>query len=121
MPFAISGEQNSNIYQTERKSDKIVPTGPAHDVRSSAAEDIAMQVSLNQHLDEVGETYGEHFVHAGSYGVTLVVAGLACLVHAALPFLFERTGSDAIRTLHGRMASRGRMDPPTAAELMYQI
>jgi hypothetical protein len=80
-----------------------------------------MQVSLTKHLDEVGETYGEHFAHAGGYGVTLVVAGLACLVHAVAPFLFERTGSDAIRTLHGRMASRGRMDPPTAAELMYQI
>ena len=76
---------------------------------------------INQHLEEVGETYGEHMVHAGSYGVTLVVAGLACLVHAALPFLFERTGSAAIKTLHARMAARGRMDPPTAAELMYQI
>ena len=78
-------------------------------------------MNFNQHLDDVGETYGEHMVHAGSYGVTLVLAGLACLVHAALPFLFERTGSEAIRTLHARMAARGRMDPPSAAELMYQI
>jgi len=78
-------------------------------------------VRINQHLEEVGETYGEHMMHAGSYGVTLVAAGLACLVHAALPFLFERTGSAAIKSLHARMAARGRMDPPTAAELMYQI
>jgi hypothetical protein len=121
MLLATNGELHSNIYQIEREFDKILLAGRAHDQRSSTAGDIAMQVSLNKHLDEVGETYGEHFVHAGGYGVTLVVAGLACLVHAALPFLFERTGSDAIRTLHGRMASRGRMDPPTAAELMYQI
>ncbi|HEX5378881.1 MAG TPA: DUF6356 family protein [Phenylobacterium sp.] len=80
-----------------------------------------MSMSLNKHLDEVGETYGEHFAHAGGYGVTLLTAGLACLVHAALPFLFERTASDAIRTLHARMAARGRMHPPTAAELTYQI
>ena len=80
-----------------------------------------MSLPLTRHLDEVGETYGEHMVHAGSYGVTLVVAGLACLVHAVLPFLFERTGSAAIKSLHARMAARGRMDPPTAAELMYQI
>lgn len=78
-------------------------------------------MSMSKHLDEVGETYSEHFVHAGSYGVTLLAAGLACLVHAVLPFLFERTGSEAIKTLHARMAARGRMTPPTAAELMYQI
>jgi hypothetical protein len=80
-----------------------------------------MQVSLTNHLEDVGETYGEHFVHAGGYGVTMILAGLACLIHAAAPFLFERTGSDAIRALHGRMARRGRMDPPTTAELTYQI
>lgn len=80
-----------------------------------------MPVNLNKHLDEVGETYGEHFAHAGGYGVTLLGAGLACLVHAVLPFLFERTGSDAIRALHAHMAARGRMDAPTAAELTYQI
>ena len=76
---------------------------------------------MSKHLDEVGETYGEHMIHAGDYGLTLVVAGIACLIHAVLPFLFETTGSKAIRTLHGRMASRGRIDPPTAAELVYQI
>ena len=76
---------------------------------------------MSKHLDEVGETYSEHMIHAGSYGLTLLVAGVACLVHAVLPFLFETTGSRAIRTLHSRMANRGRMDPPTAAELMYQI
>ena len=76
---------------------------------------------MSKHLDEVGETYGEHMVHAGGYGLTLLVAGLACLVHAVLPALFETTGSRAIRGLHARMASRGRMDLPTAAELMYQI
>ena len=76
---------------------------------------------MSKHLDEVGETYSEHMIHAGSYGLTLLVAGVACLVHAVLPFLFETTGSRAIRTLHSRMAIRGRMDPPTPAELMYQI
>lgn len=67
-------------------------------------------MSLSRHLDEVGETYSEHFLHAGSYGVTLFVAGLACLVHALLPFLFERTASDCIKSLHARMTARGRME-----------
>ncbi len=74
-----------------------------------------MQISLNKHLDEVGETYGEHFAHAGGYGVTLLVAAMACMVHAILPFLFERTASDCIRNLHWRMAARGRMAAPEGA------
>lgn len=68
-----------------------------------------MTTSLFAHLEEVDETYGEHMVHAGGYGVSLLVAGLACLIHAILPFAFERTGSDCIRKLHARMAARGRM------------
>ncbi len=73
-----------------------------------------MSNPITQHLDEVGETYGEHLVHAGGYGVLLLTAGLACLVHALLPFLFERTGSDCIRTLHARMSARGRIAGPAA-------
>jgi hypothetical protein len=38
----------------------------------------------------------------------MVFAGLACLVHALLPFLFVRTGSDCIRRLHERMQVRRR-------------
>jgi hypothetical protein len=69
---------------------------------------------LTQHLEEVDESYTEHMAHAGGYGVALLVAGLACLVHAVAPFLFERTGSDCIRTLHARMSSRGRIARPSA-------
>lgn len=76
-----------------------------------------MQINLNKHLDEVGETYGEHFAHAGGYGVTLLIAAMACMVHAILPFLFERTASDCIRNLHARMAARGRMAAPEGAGL----
>jgi hypothetical protein len=41
----------------------------------------------------------------------LFLASLACFVHALLPFLFERTGSTAIQSLHGSMVmSRLRRD-----------
>ena len=33
----------------------------------------------------------------------MVFAGIACLVHAVLPFLFVRTGSQAIAELNERM------------------
>ena len=61
---------------------------------------------LTSHLDEVGESYGEHFVHAGRFGLSMVVGGLACFVHALLPFACVNTGSNTIRRLHGSMTKR---------------
>lgn len=60
---------------------------------------------FTDHPASVGETYGQHFHHAGSFGVRMILAGFACLVHAVLPFLFVRTGSAAITELHRRMVT----------------
>ena len=43
---------------------------------------------LKRHPAEQGETYGEHFRVAVSVGGPMVLAGLACLVHAILPLWF---------------------------------
>ena len=59
-----------------------------------------------EHPASVGETYGEHFVVAGSFGWALFKASLACFVHAVLPFAFEKTGSKAISELHTRMVMK---------------
>jgi hypothetical protein len=58
---------------------------------------------FTRHPASVGETYGEHMLVASSFGLKLLLAALACFVHALLPFLFERTGSTAVQFLHGRM------------------
>lgn len=63
---------------------------------------------FNTHPASVGESYGEHMVVASGFGLRMVLAGLACLVHGLLPFLFVRTGSDAIRDLHTRMVTNRR-------------
>ncbi|WP_230482421.1 DUF6356 family protein [Sphingomonas sp. Leaf21] len=63
---------------------------------------------LFKHPRSVGESYGEHLLVAGSFGVSMVGAGLACLVHAVVPCLFERTGSKTIEHLHGRMIRNRR-------------
>jgi hypothetical protein len=78
---------------------------------------------FNEHPASVGESYGEHLVHASTFGVHMVLAGLACLVHALLPFLFVRTGSAAIATLYTRMVThRRKPDADTAAQpLTYVI
>lgn len=62
--------------------------------------------SFTRHPRSVGESYGEHFAVAASFGASMVAAGLACLIHALLPFLFERTGSRCVQRLHTRMANR---------------
>jgi hypothetical protein len=75
-------------------------------------------MSLNrlftEHPEAVGETYGEHLVMASGFGLKMIGAGLACLVHGLLPFLFVKTGSLAITELHQRMVTnRSRKAPAT--------
>jgi hypothetical protein len=74
---------------------------------------MAMKKLFTEHPATVGETYSQHFVHAGGFGVRMVFAGMACLVHAVLPFLFVKTGSRAITVLHDRMViNRHNLTPP---------
>ena len=60
------------------------------------------------HPEAVGESYTEHFGVASRFGLRMVLAGLACLVHAVLPFAFVTTASQTIRELHDRMVNRHR-------------
>ncbi|MBU4435711.1 MAG: hypothetical protein KKC14_15020 [Alphaproteobacteria bacterium] len=61
---------------------------------------------FTRHPQAVGETYGQHLGAACGFGLTLIGAGLACLVHALLPFAFERTGSNTVRRLNDRLSRR---------------
>lgn len=60
---------------------------------------------FTEHPASVGESYGEHLVMAGSFGLRMMLGGVACLIHAVLPFLFVRTGSVQISTLHETMVT----------------
>lgn len=66
---------------------------------------------FNDHPASVGESYAEHLAAASGFGWRMILAGLACLAHGLLPFLFTRTGSDAIRDLHTRMVTNRRRMP----------
>ena len=61
---------------------------------------------FTEHPASVGESYSEHMGQALCFGSRMVLAGLACLLHGVLPFLFVRTGSRAIAELNDRMISR---------------
>lgn len=66
---------------------------------------------FTRHPATVGESYGEHFVAATGFGLRMLLGAAACLVHAVLPFLFVKTGSDIIRTLNDRMVVNRRRKP----------
>ena len=51
--------------------------------------------------------------------MTLIAAGIACVIHAVFPFLFEKTASHCVARLHGTMALRGRL--PRRDETLVQI
>jgi hypothetical protein len=67
---------------------------------------------FTQHPASVGESYSEHMGQAVCFGSRMVLAGLACLLHGVLPFLFVRTGSRTIAELNERMSSRHSLPQP---------
>lgn len=59
------------------------------------------------HPASVDETYLEHMAFAGKFSVKLFAAGCAALVHAVLPFCFEKTASRIVADLYNRTHNRG--------------
>jgi len=58
------------------------------------------------HLAEARETYFEHWRFAAGVGLLLIGAGLACLIHAAVPSLCEKTASRTVSRLTVLFAQR---------------
>jgi hypothetical protein len=71
--------------------------------------------AFTEHPASVGESYSRHCVCAFGFGARMVVAGIACMIHALLPFLFVRTGSRAIAELNERMIASRRAAPDALA------
>jgi hypothetical protein len=55
--------------------------------------------SSRTHLQEAGETYGEHMRFAVAVALMALGAGLACLIHAIVPALCRGTCSATVREL----------------------
>ncbi|MFK0685579.1 DUF6356 family protein [Ochrobactrum sp. BD67] len=63
---------------------------------------------FTDHPSSVDETYFEHMLFASRFSAKLLGAALAALIHAILPFLFEKTASTIVRQLYERTHNRGR-------------
>ncbi len=73
------------------------------------------RLSFTEHPASVGETYLEHMGMALSFAGSLALAAAACLMHAILPFAFERTGSRAVERLYRRMVTHRAKTPARSA------
>jgi hypothetical protein len=60
---------------------------------------------FTEHPASVGETYFQHLRAAAGFSATMMLGGMACLLHAIFPFAFRKTGSECISQLHERMVS----------------
>ncbi len=74
-----------------------------------------IQRLFTEHPRSVDESYLQHLAAALGFSVRLALAALACLVHAFLPFLFVKTGSAMITTLHDRMVTNRHRLPAGAS------
>jgi hypothetical protein len=63
---------------------------------------------FSEHPASVGETYAEHMRSAFRFGVLLLGASIACLVHGILPWVLKTRGSETVRLLYDRMINDRR-------------
>lgn len=55
-----------------------------------------MKNIFTKHPNSIGETYFQHLRFASQFGITMMIGGIACLIHALFPFVFEKTGSNIL-------------------------
>lgn len=61
---------------------------------------------FKDHPTSLGMSWAEHGAGAAIIGARLVGAGLACIVHAAIPALFTETAGRTVKSLHDDMIRR---------------
>ncbi|MFM7454793.1 MAG: DUF6356 family protein [Cyanobium sp.] len=61
---------------------------------------------FSEHPASVGESYFGHLLQASSFGLRMMFAGIACVLHGLLPFLFVTTGSEAVKGLNEELCAR---------------
>lgn len=74
-----------------------------------------------EHPKSVGETYLAHQKHAFGFGLSMIVGGLACMVHGLIPSMFLHTGSETISRLNSRMAGRRPQDAAKPGVLASRV
>jgi hypothetical protein len=61
---------------------------------------------FRDHPKSLGMSWAQHGAGAAVIGARMVGAGLACIVHAAVPALFTETAGRTVQSLHDHMVKR---------------
>ena len=61
---------------------------------------------FTKHPHSIGETYWHHMINALLFGSQMVIGGIACLIHAIFPFLFQETASNLMFRMTMRFVNR---------------
>lgn len=59
-----------------------------------------------KHLDSVHESYFQHLCYAACFGVRLIGAGVAAILHGLCPAVFQYKASAAVFALHDELKQR---------------
>ena len=84
-------------------------------------EDMNIPKLFTEHPAAVGESYWGHLLAASSFGVRMMFAGFACMVHALLPFVFVDTGSRTVAELNEHLVARHRPAKSSAPALRVDL
>lgn len=76
---------------------------------------------FTKHPQSIGETYWEHFYFASLMGGKMLLAGIACLMHAIFPFLFEKTASNILIQLISQFIQRTKNTDPRIHLIKAQL
>lgn len=76
---------------------------------------------FTKHPRSMNETYLEHLYHASRFGVKMLTAGTACMLHAIFPFLFKNTASNFLLSMMHDYVSRAPKVEQRVDELSQTI
>lgn len=65
-----------------------------------------MKNLFTDHPNSVGESYFEHMYFASKFGITMLVGGLSCMIHAIFPFLLKKTASNLLLKMTNNYITR---------------
>lgn len=65
-----------------------------------------MSNAFTKHPQEVGLSYGGHFLFAWSVVFKLMKGVVCCSIHSVFPFMFTNTTSTIIKGLHDKIDDR---------------
>ncbi len=68
--------------------------------------------SFTKHPKSVGENYTQHMLTSFSFSLLMLKGFFVCLIHALLPFCFEKTGSNIIKKLNENMVLKRGQELP---------